>query len=655
MTMAHRQDFLPTTGQDLQERGWDRPDFILVTGDAYVDHPSFGAALISRLLEAEGYRVAILAQPDYMDPESFRIFGRPRLAFLVTAGNLDSMVANYTVNCKFRKNDAYSPGGRGGARPDRACLVYTNIIRRAYKKVPVILGGLEASLRRLNHYDYWSDRLRRSILVDSKADMLVYGMGERAILEIAGRMDSGEPLSEMTDIRGTAVKIKDLPQDFDGYVLPDFQEISSRPSVFAQSFLIQHQNTDPQNAKPLAEAHFDYYVLQNRPQLPLSQSEMDRVHELPYTRREHPGYDQDKGVPAIDEVKFSIISSRGCFGGCHFCALTFHQGRIIRSRSHGSIIMEAQGFLKDPEFKGYIHDVGGPTANFRQPACKKQQKHGACSDRACLTPKPCPSLRADHSDYLSLLRKLRNLKGIKKVFIRSGIRYDYLLSDQDQTFFHELVKHHISGQLKVAPEHVSSQVLRLMGKPDFSVYREFTERYSSLNRQYGKKQYLIPYFIASHPGATLSEAIKVAEYLQEIRFLPEQVQDFYPTPGTLSTCMYYTEIDPWSGKKVHVAKSRKERAMQRALLQFNRPENKALVQEALIKAGRKDLIGYEPKCLIRPLKKNPDPAGASPKTKAGPAGSGRRGEGTQKPSQSQKSAGKQKPGKGKKGFRNSNN
>ncbi len=655
MISLHRQDFLPTTEQDIKDRGWDRPDFIMVTGDAYVDHPSFGATVISRLLEAEGYKVAVLAQPDYRDKEAFRIFGRPRLAFLVTAGNLDSMVANYTVNCKFRRNDAYSPGGLGGARPDRACLVYTNIIRRAYKKVPVIMGGLEASLRRLNHYDYWSDRLRRSILVDSKADMLVYGMGERTILEIAARMEAGEPLSQMTDIRGTAVRIKDLPQDFDGYVLPDFQEMRSRPCLFAQSFLIQHRNTDPLNAKPLAEAHFDYYLLQNRPQLPLSQSELDRVHELPYNRREHPDYGQDKGVPAIEEVKFSIISSRGCFGGCHFCALNFHQGRIVSSRSHESIIKEAHAFLKDPEFKGYIHDVGGPTANFRHPACKKQLKQGACQDRACLTPTPCPALRVYHSDYLSLLRKLRNLKGIKRVFIRSGIRYDYLLSDQDQTFFHELIKHHVSGQLKVAPEHVSGRVLRLMGKPDFSVYREFRERYYSLNKQYGKKQYLVPYFISSHPGATLSDAVKVAEYLKEIRFVPEQVQDFYPTPGTLSTCMYFTEIDPWSGQKIHVAKGRRERAMQRALLQFNRPENKALVKEALLKAGRKDLIGHKPKCLIGPSEDYRDRDGASQKKGTGPDRPGRKARRTKKKAPSGKRSGKKKPGKAQKSFRNNRN
>ena len=623
----NRKDFIPTTIEDINARGWDRPDFILVTGDAYVDHPSFGAAVIARVLEAEGYRIAVLAQPDYTDQEAFRVFGRPRLAFLVTGGNLDSMVSNYTVNCKFRKKDVYSPGGVGGFRPDRATLVYTNIIRRAYKKVPVILGGLEASLRRLNHYDYWSDKLRRSILVDSKADMLVYGMGEKSILEIAQRMDSGEPLSEMTDIRGTVVKVKELSADFQGSVLPDYQEIKKYPTVFAHSFNIQNKNTDPINAKPLAERHFDYYVLQNIPQLPLSQAEFDRVHELPYTRRSHPDYESQGGIPAVEEVSFSIISSRGCFGGCHFCALTFHQGRIVRSRSHESIIKEAESFLEDPEFKGYIHDVGGPTANFRKPPCKKQLKQGACKDRACMTPSLCPSMQVDHSDYLSLLRKLRNLNGVKKVFVRSGIRHDYLLADSEDSFFHELVKHHISGQLKVAPEHVSNRVLKHMGKPDFSIYEKFREKYNQLNRTHGKEQYLVPYFISSHPGARVSDAVKVAEYLKKIRFTPEQVQDFYPTPGTLSTCMYFTETNPHTGEKVHVPKHPGERAMQRALLQFHRPENRHLVEKALIKAGRKDLIGHGPKCLIKPSTSDHDHKDTKNKTKrnSAPGKSGKGG------------------------------
>ncbi len=603
-----REDFFPTTKEDMKERGWDRPDFILVTGDAYVDHPSFGIAVIGRVLEAEGYRVAVLAQPDYTDREAFRVFGRPRLAFLVTGGNLDSMVSNYTVHRKFRKKDVYSPGGVGGARPDRATLVYTSTIRSAFKKVPVILGGLEASLRRLNHYDYWANKLRRSILVDSKADMVVYGMGERTIIEVAARMDAGEPLSGMTDVRGTVVKVKELPRDFDGSVLPGFEQVKSDPSVFAQSFYIQNQNTDPINSKPLAERHFDYYVLQNIPQHPLPRAELDRVHELPYTRSPHPDYDQKGKIPAVEEVSFSIISSRGCFGGCHFCALAFHQGRIVRSRSHESILKEASGFVNDPEFKGYIHDVGGPTANFRSPACKRQLKSGACQSRACMTPSLCPSMQVDHADYLSLLRKLRNLEGVKKVFVRSGIRYDYLLADRDDSFFHELVKHHISGQLKVAPEHVSDRVLGYMGKPKFSVYRKFREKYNQLNRIYKKQQYLVPYFISSHPGATISDAVKVAEYLREIRFVPQQVQDFYPTPGTLSTCMYYTQIDPRTGERVYVPKSHKERALQRALLQFNRPENNPLVREALIKAGRQDLIGFASGCLVRPDKKKQETA-----------------------------------------------
>ncbi|MFW5958247.1 MAG: YgiQ family radical SAM protein [Desulfosalsimonas sp.] len=597
----NRKDFLPTTQKDINDRKWDRPDFILVTGDAYVDHPSFGAAVIARVLEAEGYRIAVLAQPDYNDKEAFQIFGRPRLAFLVTGGNLDSMVSNYTVNLKFRKYDVYSPGGAGGARPDRATLVYTSAIRRAFKKIPVILGGMEASLRRLSHFDYWSNKVRRSILVDSKADMIVYGMGEKTILEIARRMDAGEPLSEITDNRGTVVKVKGLSQDFNGFVLPDFQTLKLDPAAFTESFRMQERNTDPINARCLAEHHFDSYVVQNVPQAPLSRAELDRVHELPFTRRAHPDYDRAGKIPAVEEISFSIISSRGCFGGCNFCALAFHQGRIVRSRSHASILKEAKSFLDDPDFKGYIHDVGGPTANFRHPACKKQLKEGACSDRKCMTPYLCPSMGVDHSDYLSLLRKLRRLEGVKKVFVRSGIRYDYLLADTDDTFFHELVKHHISGQLKVAPEHVSDRVLTHMGKPSFSLYRKFTEKYFNLNRRHGKKQYLVPYFISSHPGATLADAVEVAEYLKEIGFTPNQVQDFYPTPGTLSTCMYYTEMDPETGEKIHAAKHPKERAMQRALLQSNRPENQALVREALVKAGRKDLIGYFPKCLIKPL------------------------------------------------------
>ena len=595
-----RRDFLPTSIEDIKERNWDRPDFVLVTGDAYVDHPSFGAAIIARVLQAEGYKVAVLAQPDYTDKNAFQIFGRPRLAFLVSGGNLDSMVSNYTVHCKFRKRDVYSPGGVGGARPDRASLVYTNIIRRAYKKVPVILGGLEASLRRLSHYDYWSDKLRRSVLVDSKADLLVYGMGEKTILEVARRMDAGEDLAAITDVRGTVVKVKNLPTDFQGYVMSDFADMQNDPAIFADNFRIQYENTDPINAGPLAEPHFDYYILQNNPQHPLSQSELDRVHELPFTRRSHPDYEQAGGVPALEEVSFSIISSRGCFGGCHFCSLNFHQGRIVRSRSHESILREAKSFLRDPDFKGYIHDVGGPTANFRKPACEKQLKQGACRKRACLTPSICPSLQVDQSDYLSLLRKLRNLQGVKKVFVRSGIRFDYLLADEDASFFCELVKYHISGQLKVAPEHVSDRVLQYMGKPKFSVYKKFKEKYEQLNRLYGKKQYLVPYFISSHPGATLSDAVKVAEYLKQIGFVPEQVQDFYPTPGTLSTCMYYTQIDPRSGRNVYVPKSKKERALQRALLQYKRRENKSLVEEALLKAGRKDLIGYASHCLISP-------------------------------------------------------
>ena len=583
----------------MGDRGWDYCDFVLVTGDAYVDHPSFAAAIISRTLESAGFRVGILAQPDWQDPEAFRSLGRPRLAFLVSPGNIDSMVTHYTVNRKIRSQDAYSPGGAAGKRPDRAAIVYTSMVRQAYKGVPVILGGLEASLRRLSHYDYWSDKVRRSVLLDAKADLLVYGMGERTMLEIADKLNRGVAVREIRDQRGTVYAVshrEEIPGE--ALVLPSYEELSQDKKLYADSFQKQYRNTDPVNSRPLAEPCGGRFVIQNRPAFPLSREEMDRSYGYPYTRKSHPSYDAAGGVPALEEVSFSLVHNRGCYGSCNFCALTFHQGRIISSRSHESVLHEARELITQTGFKGYIHDVGGPTANFRKPACAKQMKSGACPDRSCLTPDPCPALEVDHSDYLKLLRKLRSLDGIKKVFIRSGIRFDYMLQDRDESFLKELCEHHISGQLKVAPEHVSSRVLALMNKQKHPVYRKFIRKYDEMNKKLGKKQYLVPYFISSHPGSTLKEAVELALFMKETGFIPEQVQDFYPTPGTVSTCMYYTGINPLTGEKVEVVKKEREKRLQRALLQYNRPENHRLVKEALEKAGRKDLIGPGPHCLI---------------------------------------------------------
>lgn len=585
----------------MLERGWDQVDFVYVTGDAYVDHPSFGAAIISRVLEARGYRVGIISQPDWRNPESISIFGEPRLGFLVSAGNMDSMVNHYSVSKKHRKTDAYTPGGETGKRPDYACVVYGNLIRQIYKKTPVILGGIEASLRRLAHYDYWSDRLKRSILLDSGADIISYGMGERSVVEIADALNAGIPVSELTYIDGTVVKVKDRDSIYDAEFLPSFEELKADKVNYARSFYIQYCNTDAFNGRRLAEPYSDHlYIVQNPPSTPLSTTEMDDVYDLPYTRTWHPDYEEKGGVPAVSEIRFSLISSRGCFGGCSFCALTFHQGRIVQVRSHDSLIKEAEMITKDRDFKGYIHDVGGPTANFRHPSCAKQLKQGVCRNRQCLFPEPCKNLDADHSDYVSLLRKLRDIPGVKKVFIRSGIRFDYLLADRKQEFLRELCQYHVSGQLKVAPEHVAAPVLALMGKPRHNVYEIFTAEFRKMNRKIGKEQYLVPYLMSSHPGSSMKEAVELAEYCRDLGYMPEQVQDFYPTPSTLSTCMYYTGLDPRTMGKVYVPRNPHEKAMQRALIQYRNPELHDLVEEALKRAGRTDLIGYGPKCLIRP-------------------------------------------------------
>lgn len=593
--------FLPVSRADMEERGWDQVDFAYVIGDAYVDHPSFGHAIISRLLESRGYRVGIISQPDWRNPESVCIFGRPRLGFLVSSGNMDSMVNHYSVSKKRRKTDAYTPGGEMGKRPDHACVVYGNLIRQTYKETPVILGGIEASLRRLAHYDYWSDSLKRSILLDSGADIVSYGMGERSIVEIAEALDGGIPVEELTYVDGTVVRVKDRERIKEAEMLPSFEEMKEDKKNYARSFYTQYINTDAFNGKRLAEPYSDHlYIVQNPPSKPLSTMEMDDIYALPYVRTYHPSYKVKGGVPAVSEIRFSLISSRGCFGGCSFCALTFHQGRIVQVRSHESLLREAEIVTKEEDFKGYIHDVGGPTANFRHPSCEKQMEHGVCRNRQCLFPNPCRNLDADHSDYVSLLKKLRDIPGVKKVFIRSGIRFDYLLADRKNEFLRELCEHHVSGQLKVAPEHVSDQVLALMGKPQNKVYEEFIRQFNRMNEQLGKKQYLVPYLMSSHPGSTLKEAVKLAEYCRDLGYMPEQVQDFYPTPSTLSTCMYYTGLDPMTMKPVYVPKNPHEKAMQRALIQYRDPKLYDLVEEALEKAGRTDLIGYGPKCLIRP-------------------------------------------------------
>lgn len=595
------QGFLPVCRKDMEERGWDAVDFAYVIGDAYVDHPSFGPAIISRILEANGYRVGIISQPDWKDNTSIMEYGEPKLGFLISGGNMDSMVNHYSVSKKRRKTDAFTPGGVMGKRPDYATIVYGNLIRQVYKKTPIIIGGIEASLRRLAHYDYWSNHLKRSILLDSGADLISYGMGERSIVEIADALKSGIAVGDITFIDGTVYKAKDLSSVYDAVTLPSYEELKKDKLNYARSFYVQYCNTDPFSGKRLVEPYSDHlYVVQNPPAKPLSQPEMDRVYSFPYMRTYHPSYEAAGGVPAIEEVKYSLISNRGCFGGCNFCALTFHQGRIIQTRSHESLLAEANQFIWDKDFKGYIHDVGGPTANFRAPSCEKQLQYGVCKEKQCLFPKPCRNLKVDHKDYLKLLRKLRELPNVKKVFIRSGIRFDYLMADKDDTFFRELCEHHVSGQLKVAPEHISDAVLQKMGKPENRVYEAFTEKYKKINQKLGKNQFLVPYLMSSHPGSTMKEAVELAEYLRDLGYMPEQVQDFYPTPSTISTCMYYTGLDPRTMQPVYVAVNPHEKAMQRALIQYRNPKNYDLVVEALTKAGRTDLIGFDKHCLVRP-------------------------------------------------------
>lgn len=598
------REYLPICMEDMEKRGWTQADFVYVIGDAYVDHPSFGPAIISRLLERYGYKVCMIAQPDWKNDKSIDVFGRPRLGFLVCGGNMDSMVNHYSVSKKRRQKDAYSPGGQMGLRPDYATTVYCNLIRRTYKDVPIIIGGIEASLRRMAHYDYWSDKLKHSILVDSSADILSYGMGEHSMLEIAEALDSGIDVKDITYVRGTCYRTKDIsgvPED--SIILPDYDSLSKDRLEYARSFYTQYINTDPYSAKTLVESYGNRgYVVQNPPAYPLTQMEMDDVYDLPYMNNYHPVYEAAGGIPAISEIKFSLTSNRGCFGGCSFCALTFHQGRIIQTRSHESLVKEAERMTHDPDFKGYIHDVGGPTANFRHKSCAKQDKFGVCTNKQCLFPEPCKNLKVDHKDYVELLRKLEAIPGVKKVFIRSGIRFDYVMADSSDEFLKELCEKHISGQLRVAPEHVSDNVLRMMGKPQNSVYEKFIERYKRVNAKTGKQQYVVPYLMSSHPGSTLKEAVELAEYVRDIGYMPEQVQDFYPTPSTISTCMYYTGVDPRTMKPVYVPHNPHEKAMQKALMMYRKPENYDLVKEALIKAGRQDLIGFDKKCLIAPRK-----------------------------------------------------
>lgn len=597
------KDFLPISKEDMKKRGWEQVDFTYVIGDAYVDHSSFGPAIISRVLESRGFKVGIIAQPDWKNEESINVFGRPRLGFLVSGGNMDPMVNHYTVSKKRRKTDAYTPGGVIGKRPDHATVVYCNLIKKLYKDSPIIIGGIEASLRRLAHYDYWSDSLKRSILLDSQADIISYGMGEHSIVEIAEALDSGLDVKDVTFIDGTVYKTKEIENVYDYEMLPSYEDLKADKLNYARSFNIQYMNTDPFTGKRLVEPYDKgIYVVQNPAAKPLTQIEMDDVYALPYMNTYHPVYEKDGGVPAISEIKFSITSNRGCFGSCSFCALTFHQGRILQTRSHESIIEEAKAMTEEPDFKGYIHDVGGPTANFRQPACSKQMEHGACKNKQCLFPEPCKNMKIDHKDYINLLRELRKIPKVKKVFVRSGIRFDYAIADKDHTFIRELCKYHVSGQLRVAPEHVSDNVLKLMGKPGNDIYEKFVKECGHINEELGLKQYLVPYLMSSHPGSTLKDAIKLAEYVRDIGYMPEQVQDFYPTPSTISTCMYYTGVDPRTMEPVYVARNPHEKAMQRALIQYKEPSNYELVKEALIKEKRQDLIGFGSRCLIPPRK-----------------------------------------------------
>lgn len=595
--------FLPICKEDMIERGWDECDFVLVTGDAYVDHHSFGTAIISRVLEHAGYKVGIIAQPNWKTTEDFMKLGKPRLGFLVNGGNMDPMVNHYSVSKRQRDKDLYSPGGEMGHRPDRATIVYCNRIREAYGDIPLVIGGIEASLRRFAHYDYWSDQVRKSILVDSGADLLVYGMSERQIVKVADAINDGFDPKYISFIDGTCYMADSLDEVYVDYVLtPSFEEIKKDKVKFAQAFKIQEAEQDPFRGKAIVQPHGNKFMVQNKPEPPLTREELDEVYALQYTKNYHPSYEAKGGIPALNEVKFSIVSSRGCFGSCSFCAITFHQGRAVQSRSHESILEEAKEITHLPDFKGYIHDVGGPTANFRQEACKKQitEGKGGCKHRQCLDPSPCKNLNVDHSDYINLLRKVRQVPGVKKAFVRSGIRYDYVMADKDNTFMRELIKHHVSGQLKVAPEHVAEEVLYYMQKPAGETYDRFRQKFFAMNEQIGLKQYLIPYLMSSHPGSTLNSAIELAEYLRDIKYQPEQVQDFYPTPGTLSTTMFYTGLDPRTMKEVYVPKSKTEKAMQRALLQYSAPRNYDLVHRALVEAGREDLIGFGPRCLIKP-------------------------------------------------------
>ena len=593
------KDFLPVNKKELTERGIGTPDFIYITGDAYVDHPSFGHAIISRVLEASGFTVGIIAQPDWRSTDDFVSLGRPRLGVLITSGNIDSMVNHYTAAKKVRSEDFYSPGGKAGMRPDRAVIVYANRVREAFGDIPIIIGGVEASLRRFAHYDYWDNRVRRSILFDSRADLLIYGMGEKPVVEIAKALDRGIPVKKIHHIKGTCY-ITDESRAPDGVVLAGFEQVRDDKRAYAIACRLEYEEQDPIRGRKLLQRHHDKILVQNEPPLPLTQKELDWVYALPYMRSYHPMYEKDGGVPAISEVKFSITSCRGCYGACNFCALTFHQGRIVTSRSHESIINEAKKITWDPDFKGYIHDVGGPTADFRESACKEQSERGTCKNRQCLFPTPCKNLIATHKDYLALLRKLRALDRVKKVFVRSGLRYDYIMADKDDTFFKELCEYHVSGQLKVAPEHVSENVLYYMGKPGGGVYKKFAEKFYDINRQLGKEQYLVPYLMSSHPGSTLKDAVELSLFLRDNGLNPLQVQDFYPTPGTISTAMFYTELDPRTLKPLYVAKTAEEKAMQRALLQYKNPENRRLVIKALKMCKREDLIGFGKNCLVRP-------------------------------------------------------
>ncbi len=599
-----KEQYLITTKAEMEEGGWAELDFVIISGDAYVDHPSFAPTVIGRLLESYGYRVGIIAQPDWNDVNAFKVLGKPRLASLVTAGNLDSMLNKFTAAKKHRRDDGYSPGGESGRRPDRATVVYANRMREAFKGVPIVIGGIEASLRRFAHYDYWSDTVRRSILIDSKADVLIYGMGEKQILEIAEALDKDELPKRLPSIKGICYIANAVPEK--AIECPSYEAISSDKVVFAQAFKMQFDEQDPYYGNTVAQGHGNRYVVQNPPALPLTQKEMDHVYSLPYTRKWHPMYDAAGGVPALAEVQFSITSHRGCFGSCSFCAITSHQGRIIQNRSHESILEEANRMTTMDGFKGYIHDVGGPTANFRHVACEKQLKVGACKGKTCAAPKACPQLNTNHDDYVSILRKVRKVKGVKKVFVRSGLRYDYVLDDNNKDFVRELCEHHVSGQLKVAPEHVSEHVTTIMGKANKSYFLKFKSWFDEANRKLGKQQFLVPYFMSSHPGCTLEDAIELAEFLRDQNMTPEQVQDFIPTPGSLSTAMYYTGINPLTGESVYVAKKGRDKAMQRALMQYKREDNYDLVKEALLKANRKDLIGFGPQCLIPPrnIRKN---------------------------------------------------